>query len=116
MADREQLMEGARRLVSVNGRVRSHEQVLVVTDPTMRPVSWASAGIENASMPAATRGRPNNLRGVALPPLFPVNERIIRPSFTESLAGLESAKSAKDPRSRIQWLIRGHEIALNQQV
>ena len=36
MADREQLMEGARRLVSVNGRVRSHERVLVVTDPTMQ--------------------------------------------------------------------------------
>jgi len=28
-------MEGARRLVTVNGRVQSHERVLVVTDPTM---------------------------------------------------------------------------------
>ena len=36
MADYEQLMEGARRLVSVNGRVQSHERVLVVTDPTMQ--------------------------------------------------------------------------------
>ena len=36
MADREQLMQGARRLVSVNGRVRPHERVLVVTDPTMQ--------------------------------------------------------------------------------
>ncbi len=36
MADREQLMQGARRLVSVNGRVRAHERVLVVTDPTMQ--------------------------------------------------------------------------------
>ncbi len=46
MADREQLMDGARRLVSVNGRVRSHERVLVVTDPTMQ--RYADSVVEAA--------------------------------------------------------------------
>ena len=36
MSESQHLMEGARRLVSVNGRVQPFERVLVVTDPRMR--------------------------------------------------------------------------------
>ncbi len=53
------LMEGARRLVTVNGRVREGEQVLIVTDPTMerfaavvkRAATEAGASVTVAVMP-----------------------------------------------------------------
>ncbi len=61
MADREQLLEGARRLVSVNGRVRSDEQVLIVTDPTMqRYADVVAEAVREVGAPATVAVMPVN--------------------------------------------------------